>query len=126
MMKLNSHVLRMWVAGLVMLAGLPVFGPAQAVFLPDSDLNAAICDALQKPVGPLTQADLLSLTNLVSLSLEMFSRVSRHRHLPSLSCACSFSTSLSSLLNFFPNGVSRYSTRGGISGNTTRSKIPAR
>ena len=32
--------------------------------IPDPGLNAAIREALQKPTGPLTQQDLLSLTNL--------------------------------------------------------------
>lgn len=37
---------------------------AQEVYLPDPDLTAAIRDELQKPTGPLTQGDLLNLTNL--------------------------------------------------------------
>ena len=37
---------------------------AQEVSIPDPGLNAAIRDALQKPSSPLTQQDLLSLTNL--------------------------------------------------------------
>src|SRR5678816_2059008 len=37
---------------------------AQDVSIPDPGLNAAIREALQKPAGPLTQQDLLSLTNL--------------------------------------------------------------
>src|SRR6266536_1009044 len=37
---------------------------AQEVSIPDPGLNAAIRAALQKPVGPLTEQDLLSLTNL--------------------------------------------------------------
>ena len=37
---------------------------AQTVAIPDSGLNAAIRDALQKPSGLLTAQDLLSLTNL--------------------------------------------------------------
>jgi len=38
--------------------------PAQEVSIPDPGLNAVIREALQKPVGPLTGQDLLSLTNL--------------------------------------------------------------
>jgi hypothetical protein len=45
---------------------------------------------------------------------------------PSFSSACNRSTSFSRRRNFSPNVVRRYSTRGGISGNWTRSKIPAR
>src|SRR5499433_1857692 len=37
---------------------------AQEVSIPDPGLNAAIRQALQKPSGPLTEQDLLSLTNL--------------------------------------------------------------
>src|SRR5689334_624009 len=37
---------------------------AQEVSIPDPGLNAAIRQALQKPIGPLTQQDLLGLTNL--------------------------------------------------------------
>jgi internalin A len=37
---------------------------AQEVSIPDPGLNAAIHQALQKPSGPLTESDLLSLTNL--------------------------------------------------------------
>jgi hypothetical protein len=37
---------------------------AQEVFIPDPGLNTAIRDALAKPTGPLTEADLLSLTFL--------------------------------------------------------------
>ncbi len=37
---------------------------AQGVSLPDPGLNAAVRAALQKPFGPLTEQDLLSLTNL--------------------------------------------------------------
>ena len=38
--------------------------PAQDVPVPDAGLNAAIRQVLQKPTGPLTVQDLLSLTNL--------------------------------------------------------------
>jgi Leucine Rich repeats (2 copies) len=37
---------------------------AQEVSIPDPGLNAAIREALQKPNGPLTEQDLLSLTDL--------------------------------------------------------------
>src|SRR5580765_7245088 len=37
---------------------------AQEVSIPDPGLNAAIREALQKTSGPLTEQDLLSLTNL--------------------------------------------------------------
>src|SRR5262245_38554679 len=37
---------------------------AQEVLIPDAGLNSAIREALQKPEGPLSEQDLLSLTNL--------------------------------------------------------------
>jgi hypothetical protein len=45
-------------------AGLLISARAQQVSIPDPGLNAAIRAALQKPTGPLTEQDLLSLTNL--------------------------------------------------------------
>ncbi len=44
--------------------GLVIAAGAQEVSFPDPGLNAAVRDALQKPSGPLTEQDLLSLTNL--------------------------------------------------------------
>jgi len=38
--------------------------PAQNVSIPDPGLNAVIRETLQKPIGPLTEQDLLTLTNL--------------------------------------------------------------
>jgi hypothetical protein len=46
---------------------------AQAVSIPDIGLNAAIREALQKPGGPLTQQDLLTLTNLDASSRDVSS-----------------------------------------------------
>src|SRR5215469_10417778 len=46
------------------LAGANFSSRAQEVTIPDPGLNAAILAALQKADGPLTQQDLLSLTNL--------------------------------------------------------------
>lgn len=50
------------------LAGWVITIPAQEVFIPDPGLNAAVREALQKPVGPLAPQDLLSLTNLSAIS----------------------------------------------------------
>jgi hypothetical protein len=36
--------------------------PAQEVSIPDPGLNAAVREALGKPIGPLTETDLLGLT----------------------------------------------------------------
>src|SRR6266550_757543 len=48
----------------VMLASFIATTRAQEVSIPDPGLNAAVRDALQKPSGPLTEQDLLTLTNL--------------------------------------------------------------
>jgi internalin A len=46
------------------LAGFVASTPAQEVSIPDPGLNVAIRAALRIPFGPLTELDLLSLTNL--------------------------------------------------------------
>lgn len=48
------------------LISVTIMAPARAqeVPVPDPGLNAAVREALQKPAGPLTEQDLLSLTNL--------------------------------------------------------------
>ncbi len=63
-MKTHRHIIR-WIALTVMAwAHLALPGRAQEVVVLDPDLNAAIRQELQKPAGPLTEADLLSLTVL--------------------------------------------------------------
>jgi hypothetical protein len=54
------------IVGALILAG--AINPAQAdeIAVPDPGLNTAIREAVQKPVGPLTSQDLLSLTNLTA------------------------------------------------------------
>src|SRR5258707_12906493 len=51
---------------LLVLTTLMATAQAQVVSVPDPGLNAAMRDALQKPAGPVTALDLLSLTNLSS------------------------------------------------------------
>src|SRR5436190_1068525 len=58
-MKTLSQILR-----LLVLTNLIAAAQAQDISVPDPGLNAAIREALQKPAGPLTAQDLLSLTNL--------------------------------------------------------------
>lgn len=58
-MKTILHVF-----GTLLLATVVVSARAQEVSIPDPGLNSAIREALQKPSDPLTQEDLLSLTNL--------------------------------------------------------------
>src|SRR6185295_6819522 len=55
---------RLLVLTLLALMSLTISVLAQNVSIPDPGLNAAIRLALQKPIGPLTQQDLLGLTNL--------------------------------------------------------------
>ena len=48
----------------LILSGFIVSTHAQEVSIPDPGLNAAMRETLQKPAGPLTEQDLLSLTVL--------------------------------------------------------------
>src|SRR5882672_8635636 len=52
------------VVSTLILTGFMLSARAQEVSIPDPGLNAAIRAALQKPSGPLSEQDLLSLTNL--------------------------------------------------------------
>ena len=63
-MKTFIYLSRPLVLALLALAGFTTSTLAQEVSIPDPGLNAAIREALQKPSGPLTDQDLLSLTNL--------------------------------------------------------------
>ena len=67
-LALNSRLIRLLVLALLAFVSLMHVAPAQDVSIPDPGLNAAIRDALQKPTGPLTQQDLLGLTNLSAIS----------------------------------------------------------
>src|SRR5438067_7967235 len=49
---------------LASLTSLIATAQAQEVSIPDAGLNQAVRAALQKPAGPLTAQDMLSLTNL--------------------------------------------------------------
>ena len=62
-MKTIIHVQRI-VLAMVLLTRFVESAVAQEVSIPDAGLNAAIREALQKPNGPLTEEDLLSLTDL--------------------------------------------------------------
>src|SRR5213592_3683459 len=53
-----------YIIATLILTGFMVSARAQEVSIPDPGLNAAVRAALQKPFGPLTEQDLLSLTNL--------------------------------------------------------------
>jgi formylglycine-generating enzyme required for sulfatase activity len=61
-MRMNTRIISC-LLGLLLFAGFAVSLDAQ-VTIPDPGLNAAVREALQKPVGPLTQSDLLNLNVL--------------------------------------------------------------
>jgi len=63
-MKTIIEFIRPLVSILLALTGFVASTLAQEVTIPDPGLNAAVREALQKPNGPLTEQDLLSLTNL--------------------------------------------------------------
>jgi formylglycine-generating enzyme required for sulfatase activity len=63
-MKITLLFVRPLVVGVLVLANAVDSARAQEVSIPDPGLNAAIRAALQKPFGPLSEQDLLSLTNL--------------------------------------------------------------
>ena len=63
-MKSMPNIIRPFVLTLLALTSLAASSQAQEVSIPDSGLNAAIRETLGKPAGPLTQLDMLSLTNL--------------------------------------------------------------
>src|SRR5437870_5308027 len=63
-MKTIIHFVPLFILTVLIHAGFIASIHAQEVSIPDPGLNAAIRDALQKPSGPLTEQDLLSLTNL--------------------------------------------------------------
>ena len=60
----NVKLIRLLPLTLLVLVGVQSSALAQEVTIPDPGLNTAIQVALQKPFGPLTQQDMLSLTNL--------------------------------------------------------------
>src|ERR1051326_4301660 len=63
-MNTNLHFIRLLIVTAVVLGSFVISTKAQEVSIPDSGLNAVIREARQKPNGPLTEPDLLSLTNL--------------------------------------------------------------
>jgi hypothetical protein len=69
--------LRPFVLLLPMLVGFVASSLAQEVSIPDPALNTAVREALGKPAGPLTQLDMLSLTN--------FGAIFRNMEIPGIS-----------------------------------------
>jgi formylglycine-generating enzyme required for sulfatase activity len=58
------RIIRLFLPAILALTNLVSSTLAQEVSIPDPGLNSAIREALQKPDGPFTEQDLLSLTNL--------------------------------------------------------------
>jgi hypothetical protein len=129
-MKNSKFVLlRGVVALLLVTSGFTVLVQAQDVSIPDPDLNAAIREALQKFSGPLTEQDLLSLTNLSApnrnvrsiegleaarnlVSLQLPINKLNAFSLPSeLTKLTTFDVSINPLTNFsLPNGLTNLTT----------------
>ena len=63
-MKTTTHFTPLLVLATFVATSLVTSTLAQDVSIPDPGLNGAIREALQKPTGPLTEQDMLSLTNL--------------------------------------------------------------
>ena len=66
-LRLLIPATRPFVLTLLVLANFVGSISAQEVSIPDPSLNAVIREVLQKPAGPLTQSDMLSLTNLSAI-----------------------------------------------------------
>ncbi len=63
-MKTSNQIVRWFNLTLLVVTGSMTTTRGQEVSIPDPGLNAAIRDTLQIPFGPLTEQDLLGLTNL--------------------------------------------------------------
>lgn len=90
------------------LIGFVVSARGQDVSIPDPGLDSAIREALQKPSGPLTEQDLLALTNLTAIT----------RNISNLQ-GLEFALNLS-LLNLDDNNITNFS---GLTGLTNLSNL---
>ena len=128
----------------LILAGCMTSTFAQEISIPDPGLNAAIRDALGKPGGPLTEQDLLSLTNLnarnrnvssidgleaarnlVSLHLEI-NRLTNVSLLGALTNLSALDLSVNPLTNFsLPNGLTNLLSLTIESAGLTNLTLPA-
>src|SRR5436189_1642686 len=70
-MKIILPLIRPLVLTLLVLASFVTTTLAQEVQFPDPGLNAAIREALEKPNGPMTEQDLLSLIKLDASSRDV-------------------------------------------------------
>ena len=103
MNKFISRVVPALVSTVLAFAGFLDSSAAQEVFIPDANLTAAIRGALQKPVGPLTQQDLLGLTNLQAccLNIKSLEGLEWARNLATLDLSANGLTNVA-----FPSGLS--------------------
>jgi formylglycine-generating enzyme required for sulfatase activity len=135
---------RSFVPTLLILANVVASAPAQDVSIPDPGLNAAIREALQKPIGPLMQQDLLSLTNLsarnrdvkniigleaarnlVSLDLQI-NRLTNFSLPTELTKLMVLNVSVNPLANFFlPDGLTNLTSLTIESAGLTNMTLPA-
>ena len=65
-MKIKSLIIRPLVLTVLTLTNFVASTLAQEVTIPDPRLNTVIRETLGKPAGPLTQLDMLGLTNLTA------------------------------------------------------------
>ncbi len=70
-MKTIIHVIRPLILTILALTSFTASTQAQEVSIPDPGLNAAIRAALQRPTGPLSEQELLDLTNLDASSRDI-------------------------------------------------------
>jgi len=66
-MSMNTRITSGLVSFLVLFSPV-IMAHAQEIVIPDPSLNTVVRETLQKPIGPLTQEDLLNLTNLTAIS----------------------------------------------------------
>src|SRR3954464_15352039 len=66
--RANNPFLHPVLIALVVLISFARSTLAVNIFIPDANLNAAICEALQIPIGPVTQQDMLNLKFLTAES----------------------------------------------------------
>lgn len=66
-MKMNPQFVHPLLLAALALGSFTASISAQEIIIPDPNLNSVVREALQKPAGPLLQADMLRLTNLSAI-----------------------------------------------------------
>jgi formylglycine-generating enzyme required for sulfatase activity len=143
-MKTVSHVIRSLVIALLVVGNFLSSTRAQEISIPDPGLNAAIREELQKPNGPLTQTDMLVLTNLnarnrnvsslagleaahnlASLDLQI-NRLTNFSLPTELTKLTTLDVSINPLTNFFlPNGLTNLASLTLESAGLTNLTLPS-